>query len=121
MTLNPTTASLTVASFAANWVYGSGNGTITLGGTATGNSIPGAIAITTGGGNLYVVKSNSSTWTLSGSSSYGGTTTVSAGVLEAAVLANGGSNSSIGKSTNAAANLVFGSPTAILRYPDFRC
>jgi MYXO-CTERM domain-containing protein len=37
-------------------------------------------------------------------------------VLEAGVLANGGSNSSIGKSANVAASLVFGAPAASLRY-----
>ncbi len=100
MTFNPTTASLTVASFAANWVYGSGNGTITLGGTATGNSIPGAIAITTGGGNLSVVKNNSSTWTLSGASSYGGTTTVNVGNLIAGTNAPSNANGAFGKATS---------------------
>jgi fibronectin-binding autotransporter adhesin len=46
-------------------------------------------------------------WTLAASAStYTGVTNIYAGILSAAVLANGGSNSSIGAATNAAANLV---------------
>lgn len=43
-------------------------------------------------------------------------TTIAAGTLEACWLANGGSDSALGKSGNAAASLVFGAPTATLRY-----
>lgn len=43
--------------------------------------------------------------------SYTGTTTLSGGTLTVAALANGGSASSIGQSSNAAANLVFGGGT----------
>ena len=69
----------------------SGAGTFTLGGTLTGGA--------TGGGNTYT-----------------GATTINGGVLESTILANGGSASGIGQSTNAAANLVFGAATATLRY-----
>ncbi|MBC7782583.1 MAG: autotransporter-associated beta strand repeat-containing protein [Burkholderiales bacterium] len=47
-------------------------------------------------------------------SSYHGTTTLTSGILSINTLANGGSNSSIGASTSAATNLVFGGGT--LRY-----
>jgi len=70
-TLNPTTASLTVASVTAT------NQNLTLGGTATGNSVTGAIA--TGTGTL--TKSGTSIWTLAGTNTYSGTTTVSVGTL----------------------------------------
>lgn len=53
---------------------------------------------------------------LTATNTYAGVTTILAGTLEAGVLANGGSDSSIGKSANAATNLVFGAPTATLRY-----
>jgi autotransporter-associated beta strand protein len=105
-TFNPTSAALTVPSV-------SGAYALTLDGTSTSSSISGVIG--TSGGAL--TKSGNGTWKLlSGSSTYTGVTTISAGVLEASVLANGGSNSSIGKSTNVAANLVFGAPAATLRY-----
>ena len=64
-----------------------------------------------------IVKSGSGTLTLSNTAStYTGVTTINAGVMAAAALANGGTASSIGQSTNAASNLVFGAPTATLRY-----
>lgn len=47
----------------------------------------------------------------SGASSYNGVTTITAGTLGTSVLANGGANSSIGASSNDAANLVFNGGT----------
>ncbi len=44
---------------------------------------------------------------VTGASSYRGTTTLTSGTLAVSSLANGGANSSIGASSNAAANLVF--------------
>ncbi|MGD0655571.1 MAG: autotransporter-associated beta strand repeat-containing protein [Thermoguttaceae bacterium] len=49
--------------------------------------------------------------TLSGASSYTGVTTISGGTLSVSSLANGGSNSNIGASTSAAANLVINGGT----------
>ena len=96
----------------------SGVKTVTFGGT--GNTlISGVIANNTTGaaGNGNITKSGAGTLTLSNTAStYTGVTTINAGVMEAAALTNGGTNSSIGKSTNAASNLVFGAPTATLRY-----
>jgi autotransporter-associated beta strand protein len=51
------------------------------------------------------------TTTLAGDSSYSGSTTINAGVLSVSVLANGGSNSNLGASTNAATNLVLNGGT----------
>lgn len=70
--------------------------------------------VISGTGN--VTQSGAGTTTLNGANSYSGVTTISAGVLEASVLANGGANSSIGSSSNANDRLIFGSPTATLRY-----
>ena len=99
--------------------YTTGFKTLTFGGT--GNTlISGVIANNTGnvaGQNGSITKSGTGTLTLSNTAStYTGVTTINAGVMEVAVLANGGTASSIGQSTNAASNLVFAAPTATLRY-----
>ncbi len=79
LTLNPTTASLTVASFSRTG--GINGSSLTLGGTSTGNTI-GAITQTTANpDNVILVKSGASTWTVSGASNYLGSTTVSGGTL----------------------------------------
>jgi len=92
--------------------------TLTLSGTNTGdNEINGIIQDNVAGtGRIAVTKSGVGKWTLSGFNTYSGITTITSGVLGVAVLANGGSNSSIGSSTNVATNLVFGAATATLRY-----
>ncbi|MCL4207851.1 MAG: autotransporter-associated beta strand repeat-containing protein, partial [Pirellulaceae bacterium] len=79
MTLNPTTATLTVPG-AVN--IGSNNfaKTLRLDGASSGNSISGIIS--NGLNTLTLTKSNTSTWTLSGANTYTGTTTVSAGTLQ---------------------------------------
>jgi autotransporter-associated beta strand protein len=53
--------------------------TVGLGGATTGNVVTGIIS--NGVGTISVVKSNSSTWTLSGNSTYTGTTAVLGGTL----------------------------------------
>jgi fibronectin-binding autotransporter adhesin len=110
LTLNPTSANLTIIGNATGGSTGTTNiGNLTLGGTSTGNVIGGVIengARTT----QNVTKSGSSTWTLlSGASTYNGVTNVSAGTLVVTKLANGLSPSSIGTSANDAGNLRFGS------------
>lgn len=93
---------------------GSANTLIVGSGNANG-SFSGAINNV--GGAISFSKTGTGTQTLSGTNSaYTGVTTITAGVLEAAALANGGANSSIGASSNAATNLVFGAATATLRY-----
>ncbi len=89
--------------------------TLTLTGSNTGdNTIAAVIGDNTGATTL--TKSGAGTWVLAGTNSYSGINTITAGVLGVSTLANGGSNSSLGKSSNAAANLVFGAPTSTLRY-----
>ncbi len=85
--------------------------TFTLTGSNTGaNTLAPTISDNTGTTSL--VKSGTGTWYLTGTgSSFTGTTTINAGILNVASLAVGGSNSSIGASANSAANLVFGGGT----------
>ncbi|QTN31445.1 autotransporter-associated beta strand repeat-containing protein [Akkermansiaceae bacterium] len=94
--------------------------TLTLGGSNTGtNDIQGIIQDNTATtGKLNLTKSNAGTWRLSSAdSTYSGVTTLSGGggILEVSKLADGGSNSSIGTSPNAATNLLLGN-TSTLRY-----
>ena len=77
---------------------------IGVGTLALTNTISGAQPVTIGSGNVGKV-------TLSGANTYTGVTTIDGGILNAASLANGGTSSSIGSSTNVAANLVFGGGT----------
>ncbi len=86
-----------------------GSGNLTTGGDNSSTSFGGTI---TGSGSL--TKEGTGTFTLGGTNSYSGPTIINGGVLEAAVLANGGANSSIGNSSNAASNLVINGGT--LRY-----
>ncbi len=83
---------------------------LTLGGS--GNTTVSSVISGAGG----LTKSDAGLVTLSGANTYDGVTTINGGILATTTLANGGSASAIGDSSNAAANLVFGAPTATLRY-----
>lgn len=65
-------------------------------------------------GSVTLINGSTGTLTLTGSNSYGGTTNINGGVLEADTIVNGASNSSIGASSSAAANLIINGGT--LRY-----
>ena len=83
--------------------------TITSGSTASGTlTFPGVIS-----GNINLVRNtaNPTVQVLSGSNTYTGTTTITAGTLSVTTLANGLSPSGIGASSNAAASLVIGAGT----------
>ena len=71
-----------------------GSGNVTLSGVISGT------------GSLNTANTFTGTTTLSGANTYTGTTTISAGTLSVSSLANGGSSSNLGASTNAATNLV---------------
>ncbi|WP_395746032.1 autotransporter-associated beta strand repeat-containing protein [Prosthecobacter sp.] len=88
----------------------SGARTLTLTGTNTGSNTLAAV-IGDNGGATGLTKSGSGSWTLTGSNSYTGATTINGGVLNVTSLANGGTNSNIGASSNAASNLVLNGGT----------
>jgi hypothetical protein len=90
--LNPTTASF-IAHGNVTVSNTTGAVILDLDGTSSANAITGVISNASSGGfTTSVAKTNSSTWTLSGTNSYTGSTTVSAGTLNLAstgVLAAG--------------------------------
>ena len=88
----------------------SGARTLTLAGVnGAGASL--AAAIGDNGGATSLDKTGAGTWSLTGASTYTGPTTIAAGTLIVSTLANGGSSSSIGSATSAAANLVLNGGT----------
>ena len=93
-------------SFSSNVALGAN--TLSLAGSSTGTgTISGVIS-----GTGSISKSGSGTWTLSNAAnSYSGPTTVTGGILSVSTLANGGANSGIGASSNAATNLVLNGGT----------
>jgi fibronectin-binding autotransporter adhesin len=76
-----------------------------LAGSNTGANTLAAVIGNSGAGVTSVTKSGAGTWALTGTNSYTGATTINGGILVVSSLANGGSNSGIGASTNAATNL----------------
>ncbi len=88
--------------------------TLTVGGGNQSGTFSGVVGQGTGTGNAVVAitKIGTGTQTFSGvANTYSGPTTISGGVLSVTTLANGGSNSSIGKSDNTAASLVLNGGT----------
>jgi autotransporter-associated beta strand protein len=72
---------------------GAGSKTLTLTGTSTAaNTIQGAIVNNSGANTTSLVKNGAGTWTLSGTNSYTGTTTINAGTLAISSEANLGAN-----------------------------
>ena len=82
--------------------------TLTLTGTNTqANSLAATLA-NNGASTLSVNKTSTGTWVLNGTSTYTGTTTISNGTLGVSFLANGGTASPIGQSSNVPASLLIG-------------
>ncbi|SOD51569.1 autotransporter-associated beta strand repeat-containing protein [Pseudoxanthomonas wuyuanensis] len=89
---------------------------LTLTGPNAGTNIFSAQLDDNGSGATSLTKTGTGLWRLtSATSSYTGVTTISGGILEVNEFADGGMASSIGASSNAAANLVIGNGST-LRY-----
>lgn len=115
------TSVTTFATINANRGITVGQGGGTLIGPIEGLSYAGVISGTQGGGltiALHDAVTDSNTFgvvSLTGANTYDGPTQIESGMrLSTNLLANGGSNSAIGKSSNAAGNLIFNGGT--LRY-----
>jgi autotransporter-associated beta strand protein len=82
MTLNPTTANLTIGGYTGSTAFTS---RLALSGTAADNFVTGPITNTTTAtpSVISVTKDGTSTWTLSGANTYTGATTVNDGTLKA--------------------------------------
>jgi autotransporter-associated beta strand protein len=87
---------------------------VTFRGTSAIN-VAGVIQNNSATGLVSVSKVETNTVTLSGANTYTGSTTIDAGVLSVGTISNGGVASGLGKSTNAAANLLF-TNNSTLRY-----
>jgi len=91
---------------------GGGIKALTLQGSTSGTGvIAGAIVNNSGTNTTGITKAGTGTWTLSGTNTYTGVTTLTDGILSVATIGNGGSSGNLGAATNAAANLVFNGGT----------
>ncbi len=95
----------------ANTAAGTQVLTLTSAVASGANSVTGLISDSSPTALTGVTKAGAGAWTLAGTNTYSGPTTISAGTLSVANLQDGGTNSNIGKSSNAASNLVFGGGT----------
>jgi fibronectin-binding autotransporter adhesin len=95
-----------------NWTVNSGN-TMTLAGTTPTIEVKNNTTQLNNvvAGSAGLAKTGTGTLFLNGNNTYTGVTRISAGTLQAATLANGSSNSSIGASPNAVGNLILNGGT----------
>jgi fibronectin-binding autotransporter adhesin len=102
-----TDPSITVGSIEGAGQFVLGGATLTSGSLNTDTTVSGVIS----GGSASIGKQGTGKLSLTGANTYTGVTTAAAGTLSTNLLANGGSNSGIGASSNAASNLVLNGGT----------
>ncbi len=110
-TFNPTTASIILGAVTTSTTTAK---QLVLDGTNTGNVVAGAI--TNGTKEIAVIKSNSSTWTLAGASTYTGGTTVGGGVLNVSGAVTASATDSITSVANAAGGAVLNITGTMTQY-----
>jgi autotransporter-associated beta strand protein len=98
----------------AGSIINSGTSTLVIGNGATTTVANAAFTGTIASAGLSLTKDGTGVQYLTGANTYGGVTQINRGTLAVTSLANGGSASSIGNSSNAAGNLVFNG--GILQY-----
>lgn len=93
---------------------GSGIKTLSLQGSSAGTGeVSGAIIDNSGTNKTSLIKAGTGTWTLSGTNTYTGVTTIrgnngTSGELRVSSIGNGGAAGNLGQATNVATNIVFG-------------
>jgi len=112
------TYSGTLSNTGTTYYLGSGGGRLIISGTNAFSG--GAKNLLVGNTNMADATEASSVTEIAATQNYTGTTQISSGILSTAYLANGGSDSGIGKSANTATNLLFAAvingPQATLEY-----
>ncbi len=90
-----------------------GTGAVTMNASRTVTVSAGTLTVggAIHGAGFSLTKAGSGTLVLTGSSNYSGATVINGGILSANVMANGGTNSSIGNSSAAASNLIINGGT----------
>jgi fibronectin-binding autotransporter adhesin len=100
------------ASIAANLSLGGANRTFTVGdSTAAANDLSISGVISNGSGNRGITKLGTGTLALSGTNTYTGVTTITAGTLSVGTIGNGGVAGNLGQASNAANRIVLNGGT----------
>ena len=110
LTLNPTTGSMKLGGYTANATFST---TLTLSGSASGNSVTGSVANPATSGTTTLTKLGTSTWTLNGADTFTGAMNVNQGVLTLAGnrTANSGGINAGSAGNNATLNIQNGTFT----------
>ena len=107
--INPTTAVATIGNIS---ISSSGNAkNVALDGTNSGNTVTGTISNGISGANLSLIKSGSSTWTITGTATYSGATTLNGGLLQ--FISNGTNTAATGAYAFSAGNYLYQGSAAV--------
>ncbi len=101
--INPTTAVATIGNISISSTANAKN--VALDGTNSGNTVTGTISNGISGANLSLIKSGSSTWTITGTGTYSGSTTLNGGLLQ--FISNGTNTMATGAYAFSAGNYLY--------------